>query len=88
MYLDSEYKLTDELKTALTGNTAQYTWGEPTLYEVFNTLLESNGIITMTDFKTLSVLYLNKRNNDISNLDIKNIITSSDYTNHATKLKN
>lgn len=88
MYLNNEYKLTDELKTALTGNTAQYTWGEPTLYEVFNTLLESaNGIITMTDFKTLSVLYLNKRNNDISNLDIKNIITSSDYTNHATKLK-
>ena len=87
MYLDSNIKKSIRLDNLLSGLTQQYTWAEPTLYEVFNTLLEEkNVIITMTDFYTLDYIELDKMGVDISNYKINNIVTKTDYTNHATEL--
>lgn len=81
--------LSPVLLTLLQGKkTKQHTFSNPTLYEALNELLQDfNAIITMSDFTTIDVIFLDKRGNDIKNLKINNIKRRSDYGNHTTILK-
>ena len=85
----SNLSLSSELVELIRGSTTmQNTWNEPTLFEVFNTLLQPfNAIITMTDFNTLSYIKLDERGKSIDDLFIKDIVYKTDYVNHATEFK-
>ena len=81
--------MSDKLRFLISNHTVnQETWSQPTLYEVFNELLRPfNAIVTMDDFYTISYIDLGERGEDISDLEILNIIKKSDYSNHATNFK-
>lgn len=81
--------MSDKLRFLISNQTVnQETWSQPTLYEVFNELLRPfNAIVTMDDFYTISYIDLGERGEDISDLEILNIIKKSDYSNHATNFK-
>lgn len=81
--------MSERLRLLLNGvRTNQHTWSMPTLFEVFNELLqEFNAVITMNTFEELDYILLDSVGDDISDLKINNIVKKSDYSNHATNFK-